>query len=163
MSRFLRSGALGAAVLITLCAPAPAAEAVKVGALTIERPWVRATPGGAKVAAGYLTVTNSGSTADRLVGTSIPNARRGEVHEMSNAGGVMTMREVAGGLEIPPGRTVELKPGGLHLMFIDLTAPVSVGEPLRGTLTFEKAGRVEVSFEVAPVGARGPASGHGHH
>ena len=167
MHRFSTLGLLGAAACVALAslataqsgAPAP----VKAGSLTIEQPWIRATPGGAKVAGGYLRITNTGREADRLLATSIPIAGRGEVHEMSNEGGVMRMREVAGGLAIEPGRSVELKPGGFHLMFLDLSSPVAVGQPIRGTLTFEKAGRVEVSFEVAPVGARGPVGGHAHH
>lgn len=136
------------------------AQTIRVGTLLIERPWLRATPTGAKVAGGYLRVTNDGPAPDRLVGASIPLAPRGEVHEMAVADGIMKMREVDGGLEIPPGATVELKPGGFHLMFLDLTAGPKLGEPVRGTLTFQKAGTVEVTFDVAPIGAPGPASHH---
>ena len=142
-----------------------APAAIKAGDLTIEQPWIRATPGGAKVAGGYLRVTNTGTVADRLVATSIPEAGRGEVHEMSVEGGIMKMRPVPGGLEIRPGATVELKPGGFHLMFLDLREGLKEGQAIRGTLTFERAGTVEVTFGVAPIGARGPAAagGHSHH
>lgn len=138
---------------------------VKAGSLTIEQPWTRATPGGAKVAGGYLRVTNAGPSPDRLLAASIPLAGRGEIHEMSNEGGVMKMRPVEGGLEIKPGQSVELKPGGYHVMFLDLTAGLREGEAVRGTLTFEKAGTVEVTFAVSGIGARAPAAaaGSAHH
>jgi copper(I)-binding protein len=91
----------------------------------------------------------------------MPLSPRTEVHEMAVEGGVMTMRPVAG-IEIRPGQTVELKPGGLHLMFMDLTAGPKVGETLRGTLVFEKAGTVPVEFSVAPIGASAPPAHHHH-
>jgi hypothetical protein len=143
-------------------AAATAATSIKVGSLKIDAPWTRATPAGAKVAGGFMTITNTGSTPDRLVGGSFPLAGRFEVHEMAVANGIMTMRELAKGLEIAPGQTVELKPGGYHVMFMDLTAQVREGQPLRGTLVFEKAGTVEVEYRVAPVGARAPAGAHAH-
>lgn len=126
----------------------------RIGAITVTAPWTRATPDGAKVAGGYLTVTNSGSESDFLTGGSFPLAGRFEMHEMSMAGGTMTMREVAGGIEIKPGATVELKPGGYHLMFMDLREKVATGQPIKGTLVFRRAGTLEVSFAVAPIGAR---------
>jgi copper(I)-binding protein len=133
--------------------PALAApEAIKAGALQIEAPWLRATPGGAKVAAGYLRITNTGSEADRLTGASMPLAPRGEVHEMSMQNGVMRMRELAQGLAISPGKTVELKPGGFHLMFPDLKGPLKEGQAVDVTLTFEKAGSVSVPFPVQGLG-----------
>lgn len=141
--------------------PAP----VRAGDLAIEQPWLRATPAGARVAGGYVRITNTGTVADRLVSAAIPSAGRGEVHEMSTEGGIMKMREVAGGLEIGPGRTVELKPGGFHLMYLDLASGLKPGDTVRGTLTFARAGTVEVVFAVAPMGAPGPAAagGHAHH
>ena len=140
---------------------AASAETVKAGTLTIAQPWLRATPAGAKVAGGYLRITNTGSEPDRLVAASIPLAGRGEVHEMSTQDGIMRMRELEGGLEIKPGQTVELKPGGFHLMFMDLTGAPKAGEPVRGTLTFQKAGRVDVTFGVTAIGASAPAE-HQH-
>ncbi len=97
-----------------------ATKMFKAGALTIEAPWARATPGGAQVAGGFMKITNTGSEPDRLVGGTVPFAGRFEVHEMTMDGGVMKMRELSKGLEIKPGETVELKPGGYHVMFMDL-------------------------------------------
>lgn len=139
----------------------PSPATFKAGAITVEAPWTRATPGGAKVAGGFMRITNAGSEPDRLVGGSIPQAGRFEVHEMSEEGGVMKMRPLRNGLEIKPGATVELKPGGHHIMFPDLHATLKQGEPVKGTLVFEKAGPVAVEYEVAPVG--GTASGGSHH
>ena len=136
---------------------------VKAGSLTIEAPWSRATPGGAKVAGGYLKITNTGRETDRLTGGSLPRAGRVEIHEMAVADGVMRMRPLPAGLEIKPGETVELKPGGLHLMFMDLTAGLKSGENVKGTLVFEKAGTVEVTFRVAPAGSQGAGSGGDAH
>lgn len=138
---------------------APAAmsgHTVKAGAIVIATPWMRATPGGAQVAGAYIRLTNTGSEPDRLIGASIALAKRGEVHEMSIEGGVMKMHEVEGGLEIKPGQTVELKPGGYHLMFLDLIAAPKQGEEIKGTLTFAKAGTVTVVFPVAAIGASAP-------
>lgn len=147
-------------------APAVRAEAsaVKAGDLVIEGAWARATPGGAKVAGGYLRVRNEGAQADRLVGTAIPLAKRGEVHEMSTEGGIMRMRPLENGIPIPPGGTVELKPGGLHLMFLDLEGGLKEGQTIAGTVTFERAGTVPVAFRVGGIGAQGPGAGeHQHH
>ncbi len=138
-------------------APAP----VKVGSLTLEQPWSRATPGGAKVGGGYLRITNTGTAPDRLTGGSFPLASRVEVHEMRLDGDVMRMKPVEGGLEIKPGATVELKPGGLHLMFVDLKEPLKEGQIVKGTLTFEKAGPVEVEYTVRGLGGAAPAE-HKH-
>ena len=143
---------------------APAASAETAAGLMVEGAWARATPGGAKVAGGYLRVRNTGTRPDRLVGASIPLAKRGEVHEMSMDGGVMRMRPLETGLAIPPGSTVELKPGGLHLMFLDLEGGLKEGQTVKGTLTFERAGTVPVEFKVGGIGAQGPAAGeHQHH
>jgi len=143
-------------------AAATATSGMKAGTLTIEQAWSRATPAGAKVGGGYVKVTNTGSQPDRLVGGTLPLASRVEVHSMSLDGTVMRMKPVEGGLEIKPGETVEFKPGGYHLMFMDLKEPLSAGQTLKGALVFEKAGTVEVEFSVQPLGASGPA-GHSHH
>jgi len=139
--------------------PARAVEAVadktyKVGALVITAPWTRVTPGGAQVGGAYLKITNTGAEADRLIGGSLPIATAVEVHEMSVTDGVMKMRKLDKGLEIAPGQTVELKPGGYHLMFTGLREGLKQGQPIRGTLVFEKAGTVEVEYRVAPIGAQ---------
>ena len=126
----------------------------KVGQLVIEAPWARATPGGAKVGGAYLKITNTGAEADRLIGGSLPIAAAVEVHEMSMSDGVMKMRKLDKGLEIKPGQTVELKPGGYHIMFTGLREGLKQGQPVKGTLQFEKAGSVEVEYRVAPIGAQ---------
>jgi periplasmic copper chaperone A len=126
----------------------------KVGQLVLEAPWARATPGGAQVGGAYLKITNAGGEADRLIGGSLPIATSVEVHEMSMTDGVMRMRKLEKGLEINPGQTVELKPGGYHIMFMGLREGLKQGQPIKGTLVFEKAGTVEVEYLVAPIGAQ---------
>lgn len=133
----------------------------KAGSLTISQPWSRATPGGARVAGGFMTITNAGTAPDRLIGGSAEIAGIFEVHEMAMEGGVMKMRALEKGLEIKPGESVELKPGGYHVMLIDLRQPLKQGEKIKGHLVFEKAGRVEVEYIVGAIGAR-DAGGHGH-
>lgn len=139
----------------------------KIGSLAIDHPWTRATPGGAKVGGGYMTITNMGGETDRLVAGTADFAGMIEIHEMAMKDGVMRMRRLPAGLEIPPGETVELKPGGYHVMFMQLKAPLVEGDPVTATLTFEKAGSIDLEFAVEPVGARGSDahkmdhSGHG--
>ncbi len=162
MQRLLFCGAACAVAIVTLSAPAIAQAPVRAGPLVIETPWSRATPAGAKVAGGYVRITNTGTQPDRLTGASAEIAGKSEVHEMSNENGVMKMRELERGIEIRPGETVELKPGGLHLMFMDLKGGIKEGETVRGTLVFEKAGTVAVTFRVGGLGARG-APEHAHH
>jgi copper(I)-binding protein len=135
----------------------------KAGAIEIDHPWSRATPRGASVAAGYMTIRNAGSEPDRLVGGSTPVAGKFEVHEMSTENGVMHMRPVTGGLEIKPGETVELKPQSFHIMMTGLAHPIEMGKPFKGTLVFEKAGPVEVDFSVEAIGATAPSTAHDMH
>jgi copper(I)-binding protein len=131
------------------------AHEFKLGDLEIDHPWSRATPPGAQVAGGYLTIVNHGSVPDRLVSVSSDISARAEVHEMAVTDGVMTMRPVEGGLEIPAGGKLELKPGGYHLMLMGLKRPAKQGESFPATLTFEKAGSVTVEFQVEAMGAAG--------
>jgi uncharacterized protein YcnI/copper(I)-binding protein len=137
----------------------------QVGSLKISNPWTRATPGGATVAAGYVTIANTGTDTDRLIGGSFPVSARVEVHDMTMTDGVMKMRELADGLEIKPGATVTLAPGGLHLMMMDLKQPVEVGAPIKAQLKFEKAGPVDVEFTVSPIGSQSSqrSDKHDHH
>ncbi|MGQ3355723.1 MAG: DUF1775 domain-containing protein [Phreatobacter sp.] len=144
-------------------APAHAPATVRAGSLTIAQPWTRATPGGARVAGGYLTVTNTGTAPDRLVGGSAAFAERVEIHEMATQNGVMTMRALGNGLAIAPGQTVELKPGGLHVMFMGLRTQLTEGQSVKVTLEFEKAGKVEVDLAVGGLGARSAPAGEHHH
>lgn len=131
----------------------------RAGDLVLTRTWTRATPGGARVAGGYLSVRNTGTTPDRLIGGTFEAAGRVEIHEMAMEAGIMRMRSLERGLEIAPGATVELRPGGFHIMFIDLTRPLRQGETVQGTLVFERAGTVNVRFRVDAMGAGG---GHRH-
>ena len=149
------------AVALALAASAAAAAEYKVGGLQIREPWARATPKGAEVAAGYMTIVNAGTQADRLIGGSTVVAGRFEIHEMAIKEGVMQMRPVASGLEIRPGMTVELKPGGLHAMWLDLRRPLAAGERVRGSLVFERAGKVEIEYQIQPIG--GAPQGHSGH
>jgi copper(I)-binding protein len=147
-----------AAVLASLLGTAARAEEVKAGDLVITQAWTRATPKGAKIGGGYLTIENKGTAPDRLIGGSADIAGSVQVHEMSMDDGVMKMRPLDKGLAIEPGKTVKLAPGGYHLMMTDLKSPLKQGDKLPITLEFEKAGKVQVSFEVEGVGAQGPAS-----
>jgi copper(I)-binding protein len=142
-------------VLLTALAPAAYGKDIHAGSLDITGPWSRATPKGAPAAAGYLTIKNNGTAADRLVGGSSDVASRLEVHEMSMDNGVMRMRPLKDGLEIKPGETVELKPQGLHIMFTGLKKALKQGDQFKATLEFEKAGKVDVDFDVSGMG--GPA------
>ncbi len=136
------------------------ADEYRLGALEIIHPWSRATPSGAKVAGGYLIIKNHGAAPDRLVSVAVEVAGRVGVHQMSTAGGVMTMRELKDGLEIPANGEVALKPGSYHLMFEELQGPLRQGEKFPGSLTFEKAGTVAVDFAVEPIGAAEPDHKH---
>lgn len=149
-----------AAAMLTLTSVVALAHDYTLGSLKIDHPWTRATPGGAKVAGGYLTIQNSGSAADRLVGGASEIAGRVEIHEMAVKDGIMTMRPLPEGLEVKPGDKAELKPGGYHIMFMELKRPLKEGERVKGTLQFEKAGTVAVEFTVQGVGARD--TGHKH-
>lgn len=129
------------------------AHEFKAGSLTIVNPWARATPGGAKVAGAYVTISNAGPGPDVLTGGASSIAAGVEVHESSVIDGVARMRRLEG-LEIKPGETVRLAPGsGAHLMFQKLERPLKVGSQFPATLIFEKAGSVQVVFEVEGIGA----------
>ena len=158
MNKFPRTFAFAALAATLFAAPAHT-EDVKAGDLVITQAWSRATPSGAKIAGGYLTIENKGTAADRLVGGSGNIAGKVEVHEMAVNNGVMTMRPLDKGLAIEPGKTVKLAPGGYHLMMFDLKGPFKQGEKVPVTLEFEKAGKVALSLDVQGVGAQAPG-GH---
>jgi periplasmic copper chaperone A len=150
-------------IVVAGCISPVVAQEIKAGDLQIEHPWSRATPGGAQVAAGYLVITNKGSAPDRLIGGTSPVAGKVEVHEMAMKDKVMTMRRVPGGLPIGAGKSVTLAPGGYHIMFEDLKAPLKEGTKFAATLEFEKAGKVDVTFDVQGVGAQAPMPGGSGH
>ncbi len=153
---FNHRGSLAVVGFVLLAHPLRAEEATTVaaGAVSIRQAWLRATPSGAKVAGGYVTLVNAGPGEDRLIAASLEGARVGEVHTMAMHGGVMHMARLDQGLPLAPGATVTLKPGGEHLMFLDPTAQFKQGQRVAGTLTFAKAGRVAVTFSVAGMAAR---------
>lgn len=140
-------------------ASATAPDVVKIGALQIETPWSRATPNAAKVAAGYMRITNTGSTPDWLTGGTFSRAARMEIHDMAVKDGVMTMRPRPEGVEILPGQSITLAPGGYHAMFMGLKAPLKEGETVSGTLEFRHAGKAEVTYTVRSLAA-GSTRGH---
>jgi copper(I)-binding protein len=140
-------------MLVASAFPAFAQE-FKAGDIVVEKPWARATPKGAEVGGGYLTIRNTGATPERLTGGSADFATV-EIHEMKTEGGVMQMREVKGGLSIPARGSVALAPGGYHLMFAHLAHPLAKGDTVKATLNFEHAGPIVVEFPVLGIGASG--------
>ena len=127
--------------------------------LRIDHPFARATPPGAKVGGVFVTVENTGTQSDRLLSVSTPMAGVAELHQMSVDAGVMRMRGVAA-LEVRPGETLQLKPGGYHVMLSELRQPLKVGDRFPMTLKFQNAGAVEVSVWVEAMGA-GSSAAHG--
>jgi copper(I)-binding protein len=135
----------------------------RVGDLVISTPWSRQTPASATVAAGYLTIRNTGQQEDRLLSVESQAARRVEIHEMRMDGEVMRMRELNEGLPVPAGQAVRLAPGGSHLMFIAPVRHFGPGQALPATLVFQRAGRVAVSFEVREMSASHEGAMPHHH
>lgn len=130
-----------------------------VGELTLSAPFSRATLPNAPVAVGFLTIANGGAEDDRLLSASSEVAGETQIHEMVVFDDVMRMRPLPGGLPIPAGGTVELAPGGFHLMLMDLRRPLVEGTTVEVTLTFERAGRVVVPLAVGATDAE--AATHG--
>lgn len=133
-----------------------ALHAQSKGDLEIEKPWARATAPGAAVGGGYLVIRNKGAAGDRLVGVSSPVSARVEIHEMAMEKDTMRMREVKG-VDVPAKKSVEFKPGGYHLMLIELKAPLKQGDKVPVTLRFEKTGEVKTELVVESL-----AAGIGH-
>ena len=137
--------------LLLLCLLPLAAQAqdVKLGALTVTQPWLRATIGALRNTAGYMTIVNDGALPQRLVAVEIAGAERVEIHETRD--GMMMMR--AEGVEIPPGGSLAFQPGGWHLMVGPLAGPLDEGGRVAGVLVFEPAGRLDVVFKVEAANA----------
>ncbi len=152
----VRFHAMGLATLLALAAVPTIAQEFKAGDITINKPWSRATPKGAEVAAGYLIIHNNGATPDKLLGGSVDFAGNLEIHEMSLENGIMRMRELKEGLEIPAHGEVTLAPKGYHIMFTNLKRPLKKGESVKAALAFEHAGTIPVEFKVGGVGDAGP-------
>lgn len=135
------------ALALGLAALAASAHEFKAGSLAIGHPYARATAAGQTIGGGFMKFTNDGAAADKLLAASAPVAGSVELHTMRMEGDVMRMRQVDA-IELPPGATVELKPGGLHMMFIGLKQPLKAGDKFPLTLRFEKAGEVTVQVNV---------------
>jgi copper(I)-binding protein len=145
-----------AVLAIGILAGKGAAEEFKAGGISLDQPWSRATPGGATVGAGYLTIKNDAETPDRLVSVSTEIAGSAEIHRMEMAHGIMKMRPLPEGVEVPAHGSVALAPGSYHVMFFDLKRPLKEGDSFPATLTFEKAGPLGVTFKVMGIGAQHP-------
>jgi copper(I)-binding protein len=144
------------AIFSCLLISAVHAQDVAAEKMVVTQAWSRATPGGSRVAGGYLMIENRGETPDRLLSGSTEAAKKLEIHEMEVNDGVMTMRPVEGGLTIEPGRIIKFAPGGLHLMLVGLSTPLKQGDQVPVSLKFEKAGEITVSFDVQAMGAPAP-------
>lgn len=153
--------ALTLGAVASLTASAAVAHGYRSGALSIQHPWSRETAVGQAVGGGFLTVANSGTRDDRLLSGTTPVAAEVQLHTMKMDGGVMRMRQVTDGIAVPAKGSVELKPGGYHIMFMGLRRQLRQGERFPVTLRFRRAGSVTVQFAVQPVGATGPMEG-GH-
>jgi hypothetical protein len=153
----VNSLALAFLALAAVCDGSVSAQEIKAGGLVLSHAWARATPGGAEVGGGYLTIENKGTAPDKLLGGSSPASAEIEVHEMAMKNDVMTMRPVSGGLSIPPGQTITFAPGGYHIMMMGLKAPLKQGDRVPMTLQFEKAGKVNVTLDVQSIGATKPS------
>lgn len=145
---------LAAATALTLVSLSALAQDYTVGDLTLTHAWTRATPPKAKAGGGFVEITNNGSEDDRLIAVSSDVAGKVELHEMAVTDGVMKMREMENGIEVPAGETVTLQPGGLHIMFMGLNQSFEEGTMVPVVLTFEKAGDVAVELAVAKMGAK---------
>ena len=146
--------------LLVLCfalaLSAPACSQVhEKGDIQVRHPWSRATPPGAKVAVGYMEIRNRGQQPDRLVSASTPVAKRVEMHVTQREGEVMKMRQVES-FEIPARERFTLRPGGSHLMLVDVVQPLQKGERFTMKLRFERAGELEIELEVQERGSRHP-------
>ena len=156
-ARLARSALAPALAVLALALPGAAAAE-----LHVDQPWVRATVAGQQASGAFMTVTSS--TDARLVGVESPAAGLSEIHEMAMQDNVMRMRAVEG-LALPAGKAVELRPGGYHLMLLDLKKPLEAGQSVQVTLTVEdaqgKRQRIDVQAQVRPLGGQG-ARMHGH-
>jgi len=146
-------------VLSSACVPA---GAQRVGDLHIEDPWVRATPPGAGVTGGFMTVRNTGVQDDRLLTVTSAAVARVEIHEMRHEDGMMRMRRIDAGLPVKAGAKIELAPGGYHLMLFGPKQRFVEGDVVVATARFERAGNVEIAFRVRGLGAKREAAHHGH-
>ncbi len=149
-------------VLSLFAVHAAVAGDYKVGNIELDDLWVRASVPGQVNGAGYLDIENKGDAADKLIAVESSSSKRIELHTILNENGVAKMREVQGGIPVPAKAKTNLKPGGYHVMFIQLNGPFKAGEKVDAVMKFEKAGAVKVQFEVKPATHNPGSSGeHG--
>jgi len=154
--------ALGA--LAAIIASSALAHGYRARSIAIQHPWARETAPRQIVGGGFMTLVNHGAAEDRLLSGSTPVAAEVQLHTMSMDGGVMRMRQIQGGIAIPAGGTLELRPGSYHIMFMGLKRPLRQGERFPVTLRFQRAGTISVQFAVQPVSSTGPMeTGHAGH
>lgn len=147
---------------LALSASAVFAHDFTVGTLEVHHPASKATLPGQPVGGGFMSIANKGSEADRLVSITAPDVSDDvQIHEMAIENDVMKMRQLPDGIEIPAGGTVELKSGGLHVMFMKIKHPFKEGESFKATLNFEKAGAIEVDFKIESAKPGNATSGEG--
>ena len=149
----MKSSTLALAALC-LVAGGAAAHDYTLKSLSIDHAFARATPPGAKSGGAFFVVTNAGAAPDKLVRAASPIAGSVELHQMAMDGGVMRMRALPS-MDVPPGGRLELQPGGYHVMMLDLKQPLKAGDKVPLTLTFERAGNIDIAVEVEAMGATG--------
>ncbi len=162
--RLAAAAALGSTVCLAACQQAPeppAAAETAASIIAVTVPWSRETAAGQNAGGAFMTIANTGTAADRLIGGSTPVAGRVEIHTMTMENDVMRMRQLADGLEIPAGGEVTLKPGSFHVMLMDLKQPLKAGDRVPLTLTFAGAGTLETELLVKPAGAMATDMKHG--
>lgn len=160
----LAAALLGSTVLVTGCnqsAEPPIAVETAASIIAVTEPWSRETAEGQNAGGAFLTIANTGTAADKLTGGSTPVAGRVEIHTVDMEGGVMRMRQLTDGLDVPAGDEVTLKPGSFHVMLMDLKQPLKAGDTVPLMLTFAGAGTVETELVVKPAGAMAPGMAHG--
>jgi copper(I)-binding protein len=138
------------------------AHGLTVGDLEIIHPHIPQPAASAKAAGGFMAITNNGTETDRLIGVESDIAMKSDVHESKvDANGVGTMTHVDA-IEIPPGETINLEHGGYHIMFMGLNGTLTEGEMHKAVLIFERAGRVEIEFQIDPPIGQGEMDHSGH-
>jgi periplasmic copper chaperone A len=151
--------AFAVALLLVLLPDLALGADYKLGPLEINHPWARATAPTAPAGGGFLSITNKGTTPDRLIAIRSTVAQQSQLHEMKMEGNIMRMRELDHGLAIPAGATVTLAPGGYHVMLIGLKTPLKQGSRVPVTLVFEKAGSIDIELDVQAMGSAAPTHG----
>jgi copper(I)-binding protein len=160
--RIVVSSICGIALAVLAISSSAAAESYDLDSIHIDHPWARATPKGAKIGAGYMTITNRGAAPDRLISGSTPVATRLVIHKMTMDNDIMQMRPLVQGLEINPGATVDLTAESLHVMFEGLKQPLQQGQRIKANLVFERAGTIEVEYLVEGMDGKSAVPDHLH-